>query len=342
MKTNVGMSLLVIVALVPVFLSEPSGCEESTANDPIAATISDLSTNPQKYDGKLVRVQAVLVFGWEGDNFLVEPSKPGPLYMPSREDPASVWFYCKPDHESQVYAAIGQRRLLYGAFDGYFHFVSKPHIVNGVFDPGSLQFEAVESSVPDQQPHTLAAATFQRDVDETRRVLRFDVVLREKYGNVLLFLAAETGRADFLQELLANGADPRFTEPGGDTSLMKAAWSCKLEIAKTLLSHGAPVNAANVNGETALIFASQTCPDGEMVQLLLSTGADPNAKGNDGGTALRAAAGNPLVVEKLLMAGADPTVKDNYGNTVESESCERGEKGHAQVCALVRHALERK
>ena len=51
-----------------------------------------------------------------------------------------------------------------------------------------------------------------------------------------------------------------------------------------------------------------------------------NAKSSDGGTALRAAAGNPLVVEKLLAGGADPTVKDEYGNTAESESCERGEK----------------
>jgi hypothetical protein len=301
-------------------------------------TVSDLSRHAQEFDGQFVQIQAVLVFGWEGDNFLLDPSRPRPVSMPSR-DPASVWFYCKPGHEQEVYGRIGHERVVYGSFGGYFHFASKTHIVNGVFEPGPLQFEAVEVSIPEQQPRSLAAATTLGDVDETRRILQANESVRAQYGSTLLFLAAQFGRADFVQELLASGADPKFVAPGGDTSLMMAAWGCKLEVAEALLDHGALVNAANNNGETALIFASQTCPDGRLVHLLLADGADPNAKGNDGGTALRAAAGNPMVVEKLLAAGADPTVKDKYGNTVESESCDRGEKGHYQVCQLVRDAL---
>jgi hypothetical protein len=308
---------------------------------PTEATVSDLSRHAQEFDGQLVHVQAVLVFGWEGDNFLLDPSKPRPVNMPSR-DPASVWFYCKPEHEQQVYGPIGHERVVFGSFEGYFHFVPKTRIVNGVFEPGPLQFEAIEASIPDQQPRSLAAATAMEDVDETRRILQANASARTQYGSTLLFLAAKIGRADFVHELLASGADPKFVAPGGDTSLMMAAWVCKLEVAKALLDHGALVNAANNNGETAVIFASQTCPNGKMVQILLADGADPNAKGNDGGTALRAAAGNPVVVEKLLAAGADPTVKDKYGNTVQSESCDRGEKGHAEVCALVRQALQKK
>jgi hypothetical protein len=46
---------------------------------PIEATVSDLSRRPQDFDGRLVRIQAVLVPGLEGDNFLVDPSKPSPL-----------------------------------------------------------------------------------------------------------------------------------------------------------------------------------------------------------------------------------------------------------------------
>jgi ankyrin repeat protein len=76
-----------------------------------------------------------------------------------------------------------------------------------------------------------------------------------------------------------------------------------------------------------------------MVQLLIDAGADPKAKVNEG--ALMAAVGNPRVVQKLLAAGADPTFKDKYGNTAESESCDRGEKGHYEVCQLVREALRK-
>jgi hypothetical protein len=258
--------------------------------------------------------------------------------MPSR-DPASVWFYCKSGREQQVYGAIGHQRVVYGWFEGYFHFVPKTHIINGVFEPGSLQFEAVEASIPDPQPPSLAAATIQGDVDETRRILQSDASVRGKYGSILLSLAAQAGRADFAQELLASGADPKFTESGGDTILATAAWNCRLEVAKALLSHGALPNAANVHGETALIFASQTCVDGKMVQLLLDAGANPNAKMTNGVTSLMAAAGNPLNAKELLKAGADPSMKNELGETVETESCERGEKGYYEVCQLVREAL---
>jgi len=82
-------------------------------------------------------------------------------------------------------------------------------------------------------------------------------------------------------------------------------------------------------GETALIMAR----DGTMVQLLLDAGAGPNLRTKKGMTPLivRRCIGDALGAEELLKAGADPTVKDDYGNTAESESCDRGEKGHFRV-----------
>src|ERR1700674_2637114 len=40
---------------------------------PAVVTFSDLLAHPAKWNGRLVRFRASLVFGWEGDNFLYAP-----------------------------------------------------------------------------------------------------------------------------------------------------------------------------------------------------------------------------------------------------------------------------
>jgi hypothetical protein len=120
---------------------------------PTVASITDLSLHPLRFDGRLVLVRARLVFGWEGDNFLFAPSAPPEREMASRLTP-SVWFYCKPDHERQVYGAmrLSDRRVL-GTFTGYFHFVpDQKSRMKDVFDPGTFQLEAI--GVSDLQPQT--------------------------------------------------------------------------------------------------------------------------------------------------------------------------------------------
>jgi hypothetical protein len=127
-------------------------CTIVFAQRPIDVTPEELSAHPQKFDGLLVRVQALLVFGWEGDNFLIDLSKPYPKGFPSRS-PASIWFHCKPEREHQVYGPIRpERGRVFGSYTGYFHFVRKPQIMSGAFDPGPLQFDAVEVSIPEPQP----------------------------------------------------------------------------------------------------------------------------------------------------------------------------------------------
>src|SRR5438552_1036182 len=211
----------------------------------------------------------------------------------------------------------------------------------------------------------------REDVDETRSIVKSDHRLRDRYKNMLLFVAANTGRVDFARELLAAGADPGFTRSGGDTTLMAAAWRDDTKIAQLLLDHGAMVNATNMNGVTALMTAIhscwdgktglppeaveaakkdpdiqgrratfENCRDGKMVQLLLDAGADPNIKTMKGYTALLGAAmeGNAAAAEALLKAGADPSFKSD-GFAPESEACDRGEAGKFRMCNLVREAL---
>lgn len=346
MKNRIASGFVVSAALVLIGLSKPLYCQQWSNQHPVKVTVSELAIHPLKYDGKFVCVNALAVNGWEGDNFLLDPLKPFPLEIPSQQDPPSVWFYTKQlrsvltNQPLRSDEAVQERTSDCDDVEGYFHFVARPQMV-GVFYPGSLQLECVGNCFSHPQPHSLAAATHSRDVDETRRILHSDLDLRDKYKNLLLFLAAHTGRDDFARELLAAGADPTFTSPGWGTSLMVAAWECKMEVAKTLLSHGAPVNAANTKGETALMYASQTCRDGQMVKLLLEAGANPNAKVESNFTPLMWASGNPRNAEELLKAGADPAVKNDYGTTAEKDNCERGDAEHSEVCSQIQNALER-
>jgi hypothetical protein len=338
--TRAIVRLLVAASMVGL-LCEASVCQQSPGYNPAKVTILDLASHARQYDGQLVQLDALLALSWEGDNFLSEPN---PQTMPP-DGQAYVWLYCKPEDEQEVFGPIKSSGYgsVYGSFTGYFHFAEKPKVINGAFYPGPLQFEAIRASVPDPQRMSLAEAIRQGKMDEARKIVSSGVKLNvwDEDRSLPLIEAVRSHQADFAEELLAAGADPNVAGEGQDTALLQAAWYCDVRIAKALLKRGAGVKAAEVNGETALTFAAQTCPDGEMVQLLLDAGADPNARSNDGGTALRAAAGNPRVVDKLLAAGADPTFKDKYGNTVESESCDRGEKGHYEVCQLVREALRK-
>jgi hypothetical protein len=367
----IGYSLLLLLLSV-----KAAPCKQATVTHPINVTVSELGIHPQEYDGKLVCVNAVAVYGWEGDNFLVDPSKPAPVEFPSR-NPASIWFYSK-----QLYSMLRrqpqrsdesiERTSDCHDLEGYFHFVDKPHVI-GAFYPGSLQLECLGTCPrPDPQPHSLATATHFGDIDETRRILRSNVDLRDKYKNLFLSLAVNTGRIDFAQELLAAGADAKFASPSGNTALMTAAWRDDMKTARLLLNHGAQINATNSNGETALMVAIhgcwdgktgfspeaaeaaksnpdiqgrrdtfENCRDGKMVQLLLDAGADPNIKTVKGFTALLGAAmeGNAADTEELLKAGADPAPKSDGSPTPESESCDRGDGGKFRVCELVREAV---
>jgi ankyrin repeat protein len=281
-------------------------------------------------------VRAIVVLSWEGDNFLSDPN-------PQSAAPPYVWIYWNSERGSRIYEEIKSagRASVYGRFTGIFHFVEKPNVVKGAFDPGQLQFDAVAASVEVPQPTSLAEAIREGKVEEVRKLISAGAKLNvwDEYQSFPLSEASEVGNADLVEELLQAGANPNLVGPGRGTALQQAAWNCKLGVAKALLTHGAAVNAADVNGETPLMLSAQTCPDGEMTQTLLDAKAEPNAKTSDGGTALMAAARNPLVVEKLLRAGADPAAKNAYGNTAESDSCDRGAEGFYRVCQLVRKAL---
>lgn len=341
MNARIGARLLLFASVLALLSDGRLLGQDASGADPVEVTVFDLSRGPRDFDGHLVRVRAILVFGWEGDNFMSDPNPQG---TPSGRS-AYLWFHCKPGREEHVYGPINPsaRRHVNGWFTGYFHFVPK-YTANGVFDPGPLQFEAIDVLIPEPQPKSLADIIREGDLEAIRELLRSRAQLNvwDEYRAFPLFEAINSDHTEIAERLLAAGADPKLAGQGGETALSVAAWKCNSKIAKELVDGGASVNAPDVNGETALILASHTCPDATMVQLLLDAGADPNAKTTMGTTALMAASTNPLVAEKLLRAGADPTFKSSYGNTAESESCGRGDRDHFRVCELVKEALRKK
>jgi len=111
--------------------------------------------------------------------------------------------------------------------------------------------------------------------------------------------------AAVVQLLVARGADVRARSKVGETALMDAAARGDLVAAKLLVEGGADVNAVDHRGYTPLIFAAHYDRDAvELVRLLLSRGADINARA-EGETALSLAARRgETEVTKILRAAA--------------------------------------
>jgi hypothetical protein len=146
-----------------------------------------------------------------------------------------------------------------------------------------------------------------------------------------LSFAAARGDATAVDALIAKGVDVNASRlSGGMTTLMFACQIDNLRIVQALLAKGADVNAKNDYGRTPLMMA--TCgplkykmegssgggtmwkmdldapPHGDLsvVRALLDSGADVNARQNDGTTALMIATqgGQKDIVELLRQHGA--------------------------------------
>ena len=109
------------------------------------------------------------------------------------------------------------------------------------------------------------------------------------------------------------------TGPHGETLLHWLAVEGRSEAVKQLARLGAQVDTVNEFGNTPLMECSQL-GNGAMVSLLLELGANPNKQSDrDKNTALHMAAesGRSDVVNLLLSGGADPLLKNTCGETAQ-------------------------
>jgi hypothetical protein len=108
-------------------------------------------------------------------------------------------------------------------------------------------------------------------------------------------------------------SSPLLTEP----LLMSACIQCAKFVVEVLLAQGADVDAVGANGCTALFAAVRSKSYAEdLTKMLLDAHANPDSVDNDGCTPLHYAAStaNSALVAMLMGYGADANVTDNYGS----------------------------
>ena len=130
--------------------------------------------------------------------------------------------------------------------------------------------------------------------------------------------AAKVGDIAAVRTQIELGADVDAGKPGGQTPLHYAAWGNRIEVVECLLSHGANPNPRNKDHFTPLHFAADR-GNREIVEMLISRGAEIG--GNElssGKTPLHYASlrGHTDIVRSLLLAGAQARGNhDRFGCT---------------------------
>lgn len=104
-----------------------------------------------------------------------------------------------------------------------------------------------------------------------------NIEARNEYGQTLLHIAVNEKNLKSIELLLKNGADMYARDRKGKffySPFIEAIYD--LEILKLFLKYGVNVNYQYKKSETALTNVAKGCKNFELVELLLSNGADPN------------------------------------------------------------------
>jgi ankyrin repeat protein len=184
--------------------------------------------------------------------------------------------------------------------------------------------------------------------------------------NMQLISNARDGNVNHVRALLTQGADPNFRNDGGYTALILASIYGHSEVVKTLLKGGAnkdlsyygwtaldfaknhnhpvivtllnprgapPPSPANPAKDKELFAAAQS-GDPNIVSVLLSNGANVNARDANGLTPLIVASyqGSWPMINELLKKGADVNLRSNIGKTALMVATQNG---HEPVVKLL-------
>jgi ankyrin repeat protein len=149
------------------------------------------------------------------------------------------------------------------------------------------------------------------------RQSEMDVSAANDEGITALIAAASEGHAAIVSSLLAGtSAAVNTRDKDGTTAVMAAAVRGHKDVVEVLVSKGADVNAQNMDGHTALMFAYNG--RNQVASLLdkYSEYVTKDAESNDNSTLIiqKALETHTSIVDLLVRHGADVSLKDNKGN----------------------------
>ena len=111
--------------------------------EPKDVAFAELMQHPETYNGQLVRVRGVCTFGWEGDNFLLDPATP-----PTARSGALPHLWMSPYGKSHALGSLfeaGYGRRSHATLTGYFRII-RPNTRALTFDPGPYSIEVISAN----------------------------------------------------------------------------------------------------------------------------------------------------------------------------------------------------
>ena len=142
---------------------------------------------------------------------------------------------------------------------------------------------------------------------------------RDNFSNTAILYAAQNLNVDIIKTLVEKGADLNSVNDGGITALMAALFegNNNIEMVKYLIENGIDVNAKNADNLTAMMMASASITDPEIIELLITAGADILEEDNNGYDAYRIAKEynpNPAIAETIKKYSLLSHTKDSILN----------------------------